>query len=804
MKKTSRVLSLLLVALMLLSTVAILGSCKKDPVKDPDGDKTENKAYTLNDYSGASPVSWNVHNWQTNGDQVILAYAEMGLVDVRMKSEGEYEWVYEMATAIDDITGNATAEEKTKWGIADGEEGRMWRIKLNPNAKWADGTVINADTYVYSMQQMLDSKLKNSRADLYWNGESAVYNGDIWFNQDKVGEVVYKNIPGTAAEALAAGLDVYVDMWNFYGLNAEGCNDDKGNACPQYVSINNETKYRDVSVAEGEDGDWISAKELYEGYFAAGAPYEGYGSTYLAYTFEIPKIEWSDVGLYKTGDYEIVYVTRAPQTKYYFLVSSTSNWIVYKDLYEKGKKTEGELTTTDYGTSLETYMSYGPYKLASFEKDKQFTFVKNDNWYGYTDDNHKGEFQATQIVVDILTDHSTALQRFLKGDLDSIEMTADDLKEYGASEYLLKTPESYTMKFSFNSNLDVLKALEKERNNGKNLQILSVYEFRKAMSWSFDRNKFCTEATAGYIPQTSLLSTLYVYDVENDPKSIYRNSTQAMQGIVNYYGIEYGAGKTYETLEEAYRACTGYDLEEAKKLFQQAYDKAVAAGLYTDGQEIEMQVGASGGSVTDEYTKQEKMVNEFLAAATKGTSLEGKVTVKYFYNLENRYGDTADGKREICYGALGGATFYPFRCFNSYIDASQAVGGKITEGNFKPDALKIKISCDFNGDGKVEEIEDTVTNWNSSIQADGRYYTASNDIKLTILSAIEVKILEECETFPVAVTSSVTMYSKKINYITTEYNYMYGYGGVRQMKFNYSDEEWNKYVADQGGTLNYK
>lgn len=799
MKKTTRVLSLLMVAVLLLSTVAMLGSCKKDPANDDS-----NKTYTLNDYTGASPSSWNVHNWQTNGDQVIMSFAEMGLVDVRMKSEGEYEWVYEMATAIDDITKNATAEEKAKWGIADGEEGRMWKISLNPNAKWANGEKINADTYVYSMQQLLDSKLKNSRADLYWNGESAVYNGDVWFNQDKIGQTVYKNISGTAGDAIAAGLKVFVDMWNFYGLNAEGCNDEKGNACPQYVAVNDETKYRDVSVEEGKDGDWISAKEIYETYFAPGAPYEGYGSTYLTYSDVIPEIKWSDVGLYKTGDYEIVYVTRAPQTKYYFLVSCTSNWIVYEKLYEAGKKTEGEKTTTNYGTSLDTYMSYGPYKLASFEKDKQFTLVKNDQWYGYTDDNHKNEFQATQIIVDVLTDHSTALQRFLKGSLDSIELTVDDLKDYGASDYLLKTPESYTMKFSFNSNLDVLKALEKERNNGKNLQILSLHEFRKAMSWSFDRNKFCTEVTAGYIPQTSLLSTLYVYDVENDPKSIYRNSTQAMQGIVNYYGIEYGEGKTYATLEEAYRACTGYDLEEAKKLFQAAYEKAKSEGLYTDGQEIEIQVGASAGSITDQYTAQEKMVNEFLAAATKGTGLEGKVTVKYFYDLEDRYGDTSTGKRECCYGGLGGATFFPFRCFNSYIDATQAVGGKITEGNFKPDELKIKIKFDFNGDGTAEEVEDTVTNWNKSIQADGRYYTASNDLKLTVLSAIEVKILEECETFPVAVTSTVSMYSKKISYITTEYNYMYGYGGVRQMKFNYSDEEWTKYVSEQNGTLNYK
>ena len=38
---------------------------------------------------------------------------------------------------------------------------------------------------------------------------------------------------------------------------------------------------------------------------------------------------------------------------------------------------------------------------------------------------------------------------------------------------------------------------------------------------------------------------------------------------------------------------------------------------------------------------------------------------------------------------------------------------------------------------------------------------------------------------------------------TENYNIMYGYGGIRLMTYNYDDEAWAKYVADQGGTLSY-
>ena len=211
---------------------------------------------------------------------------------------------------------------------------------------------------------------------------------------------------------------------------------------------------------------------------------------------EIVKIDWEDVGLYKLSDYELVYVTEKPNSMFNFLISGQTLWLVYEPLYEAGKKQVENLVTTNYGTSIDTYMAYGPYKLATFEKDKQIVFVRNENWYGWTDGKHEGQFQTTQIKCEVLTDQATILQKFNKGELDTVSLHSDDLEEYGSSDYLLKTPETYTMRFFFNTNLDVLKRLEAERNDGNNIQILSIQEFRKAMSWCFDRESWCKEVTA--------------------------------------------------------------------------------------------------------------------------------------------------------------------------------------------------------------------------------------------------------------------------------------------------------------------
>ena len=102
-----------------------------------------------------------------------------------------------------------------------------------------------------------------------------------------------------------------------------------------------------------------------------------------------------------------------------------------------------------------------------------------------------------------------------------------------------------------------------------------------------------------------------------------------MRGIVNFYGLTYGEGQRYETLEEAYRACTGFDLDKARELFTIAYNKAIEQGIYTDGQNIVINVGAARGASTNELVKQEKKFNDFLAAGTQGTPLEGKVSVIY-------------------------------------------------------------------------------------------------------------------------------------------------------------------------------
>jgi len=785
--------------------------------------------YTYNSYAISLGSNWNPHAWETNGDQSILSYLTSPFVTMEAldTEEGLYQWVGEMATAIKDVTAQKQ-DLLTKYNVTlpegktaeEVKSGYVFEFTLNPNAKWEDGTIINADSYIYSMQQLLNPKMKNYRANLYISGESAIAGGfDYYYSLD---EGFYVGV-GTKYEsnqaAVDAGETIYVDIYELWGT--KGYKNEAGENCPQWLPMNDDTVYFAVD-AEGnklldEDGnpvDEISAKDAYEYYLSVDyGPYFEVGKD-LAYCLALYTANdnvgasWDGVGLIKTGDYSFIYVCDTAIDFNYFLTSCTDTWLVHEALYEAGKKEVGGLIVTDYMTSLATSISYGTYKMTVFEDAKQVVYVQNENWYGFektadgklvsytqftVDGKYLQQYITTKIVIDVMTEE-VAKQKFLKGELMSYSPTAAELNDYKLSSRLQVVDETYTMSFFFHTNLDNLKALDKSGKN-QNSVVLSNYNFRKAMSLAIDRADFVT-ATQAWTPAFSLMNHLYHYDIYNDPASSYRKSDEAMQAIVNLYGVEYGEGKLYETLEEAHDSITGYNLTEAKALMKAACEELVEAGLYTAGQNIKIQIGWAKGSLTEDDTKQCELVQKYLNAALEGSGF-GTITLEPLGNIIDRYGDTAAGLYAIGYGAWGGAAFYPFRNLQVYTDPSQY---DINEaGCWDPTTEKLTLTVE----GK--EVTMTWQEWGNCMIGTGVYANADNKVKLAITARLEEKFLAKFYRIPLAITTVCSLSSYKIEDYTDQYNIMYGFGGFRIMDYNYNDADWAAYVASQpNGELNYK
>ena len=469
------------------------------------------------------------------------------------------------------------------------------------------------------------------------------------------------------------------------------------------------------------------------------------------------------------------------------------------------------LVSTNYCTSKDTTKSYGPYKMTSFQDEKQCVYVQNENWYGYekvhdadgneylvsfTDYLVDGEsvqrYMATSIVIDVMTDDA-AKEAFLKGDLDDWAPPADQVVDYATSEQLYKVDETYMMSFFFNTNLDNLKEMDASKGN-TNSVVLSNETFRRAFSLAIDRAEWVT-ATAGYKPYYSLLNELYYYDVYNDPESIYRHSDQAMQAICNLYDVKYGEGTPYKDLKEAYDSITGYNLTEAKELMKKAYTELTEAGVYNGG-DIHIRVGYKKGALDSTDNTQVELIQKYLNAALEGSGF-GKAELEAVGNIENRYKAVPDGEFAIGYGAWGGAAFYPFRNMQVYCDTEQYAGQINEAADWDPatETLTLKL----NG----EDVTMTWQEWSRSCVGTGRFSTADFETKLNILSAMEELFLKKYYRIPLAGSTSCSMLSYKLNYFTENYNIMYGFGGLELMRFNYTDEEWAAAVKEAGGVLEY-
>lgn len=811
-----KILALVMALSMMLSCVAF-------------ADDTAEATYTYNSYSSALGSKWNPHNWDTNADDAILSYVTSPFVTMSIldSENGVYQWVYEMATSITDVTAEhqddlvkynvtlqegKTAEETTS--------GFVFEIKLNEKAAWNDGTPINADSYIYSMKQLLAPEMKNYRANLYYAGESAVAGGLEYYN---AGSVAYIDAAGAYAVAdlvkqddgtykTAEGNNIYVALQDKLAwLSGNALKDYVDAYGAQYFGVD---AYNRLAAAADENGRVALTDESLAdiiGVITAVADWgesEADAVNYFVYAKEFPVVDYdSTVGCYKVDDYTIRYVNAQYIDINYFLTSCTSTWLVKEDLYEAGKDTTGSLVTTNYNTSLETTASYGPYMIESLQKDKQIVYTRNPYWYGYEkDENGKlvaytnyevdGEIRqryiTDKIVIDVM-DEAAAKQAFLKGDLCEWTPTADDLITYATSDQLYKVDETYTMSLFFNTGLDNLKAMDASKGN-INSVVMSNVNFRKGMSLAFDRAEYVT-ATEGFKPSYSLMNTLYHYDIYNDPYSSYRSSDDAMQAICNLYDVKYGEGTPYATLKDAYQSINGYNLTEAQLLFKTACEELVAAGLYTAGDPIHIRLGWAKGALQASDNKIVEILSKQLNAAMAGSGF-GTLTLEPIGNIENRYEDVAKGEYAIGYGAWGGAAFYPFRNMQVYCDPDQYSLHEAGCWDPKTEELTLKV----NG----EDVTMTWQQWSGALIGSGVYSGASNELKLSVTAQMEEAFLKKYYRIPLASTTVPSMLAYKVSYYTEDYNIMYGFGGLELMQYNYNDAEWAEYVKSEGGQLSYE
>ncbi len=541
------------------------------------------------------------------------------------------------------------------------------------------------------------------------------------------------------------------------------------------------------------DGNMMNrrADSLYAGEFAiAGAKEYLYGEA-----------DWAEVGIVKTGEYELVLITTAPvaDPDFYVPYNLTDTYLVYEPLWEACKtcfdkngrvvsadSPDVASVTTNYATSLSTSISYGPYRLTFFELDKQITLERNESWYGYTDGRHRGQYQTDRISCQVIANPSTALLSFLSGELDTIGLQSEELARYAGSTAIRFQPESYTTKLSFNTDVQALSA--------RGSQILSNVHFRQAFALAIDRARFASAYTSAGEPGFGLLNSAYIYDPFKG--KTYRASAGAKNALVQLNGLDM---TEFGGLEGAYQAVTGFDPALARGLMQQAWEEAVASGLYDGESPITLQLSVYQSE--DIYVQMFHFLSDALALACRGTALEGKIQLEMVVDADY-YATMESGLTDLIFSTWGGSAYDPYGIlYRCYCDAGvEAVPNQMEYGF---DASKVRVRIQVNG----KAVEDTLQNWARWCAGDTavtigrlrpfREYDA--DTRCAIYSDLEYAYLSQYVTTPLYYRNSAMLVSFKGDYPTKRYIPGVEFGGIRFYAYQYDDTQWQKIKA----TLQY-
>lgn len=796
--------------------------------------------YTYSYAMSVFPTVWNPFVYQTADDSEILGYVSDGFYtfDYNETKDG-YKMVDAMAVGDPvDVTADYVGEQ---WGIAEGEQHKAWKVTIRSDLKWDDGTPIKAQDFVRSTELLLDPAAQNSRADDYtYAGDFIIHNAQNYLYQGQEGVFTATDLMSEADYVAAthdsklifslaaptANEKVYGTASESYFRTAVGFPASYDAAmCAAYVksSYVPTLDLEVVAAMEGKTLAEIKADEAMAaewnklwGDFWGAVPGEEIHFCIMEGAF--PEVDFANVGIKAVSDTEVVFILDEELKGFYLKYNLTGSWLVKEDVYTACAGSNSGVYTNSYCTTVANTPSYGAYKLTYFQKDKAFRLEKNPNWYGHKDD--PDLYQTTNINVIRVANASTRLQMFLAGQLDSYGLTVNDMEEYQMSDHTYYTTGASTFFVAMNPNLEALKAKEaKAAEGGKNINktILTIKEFRQALSFSLDRSKFALATSPTNGPAFAAFSSLIISNPETG--EAYRTTEEAKDAVLAFWGLteDVGEGKRYATKDEAIASITGYDLAGAKELFNTAYDKAVEAGLFKEGAKVEITIGLPNGTTSFYVNGYEFLVNNW-TEAVKGTKLEGKLTFTKDDTLGNAYGDRLrDNSVDVLFGVgFTGSVLNPYGLVSVYSGNEESLR---YDPSFDTTTVDITIPVTgLEGEGVEGVYTASMDAWTTLLSGKGitvmkegstegvavKVDSENYSVKVLILAAIERAVLEQYDMIPLIDDASAALKGMKYNYYTEEYIYGVGRGGVKYMTYNYTDSEWAEYVASQGGKLNYK
>lgn len=830
--------SVLVAGSMAIGMTACNGEVRYDIEKKARTGWEDEKVYTYNTYTGQLPSIWTDVMTSDAADLDGYGYLQSSFFeyDYQFDDNGEivpggFTVKKSAATNLEDVTD----EYADMLGLTEEEAaagGHAFRITLRQDLKWDDGTPIDANDFVFTMQQQLSPKYLFQQASNYYSGNYVIHNAQNYVYQGQSGYFDNDTLGYTYADLSLEG--------GVYKLGGQNCyialnqplgwllGDTLENTVQANADMLDKAAFESLKALDTDGNGQVEptqdAIDLLEDVITFSPAWNETVENVVNYMYAFytyPTVDWKDVGYQAHSDYELdliidntIHPIDANGNLTYDAAYTLSNMpLVKEDVWkanEVAPSVEGGLYTNNYAQGdVSRIPSWGPYKLTSYQTDVAYTLERNTNWYGYGLDQYATMFQTDKISVRYIPEWNTAWQAFRLGQLDGVSLDATVMSDYRNTQRAYFTPDTTT----FSLNLQSSNLLTDTRS-GNNM--FAYPEFRQALSLALDRNDFCVVNSPSSQPALGYLNDMYYYDVENG--GIYRDTTQAREALLEAYGAEKNAdgnwvvgGVEYDDVVEAELSLTGYNLELARDLMEVAYTAAKEAGHYTDGENIELTYGITEQTASTERVR--SWLESAFNAATEGTPLEGKIKITYFtMDASNWSTQFMNGEFDICFGGWGNAPFDPFYLFG----ATQIWDANRWAVGWNPGSVTLTLDV-AGGDGQesYEDLSMNLYQWDAALQglssagdsdatpATYNFSAYPIDTKLEILAAEEAAVLKTYWGIPVYSRYSASLMGYKVEYISYEYNTFMTYGGVQYMSYNFDDTEWAEFCA-KNGELNYK
>ena len=221
------------------------------------------------------------------------------------------------------------------------------------------------------------------------------------------------------------------------------------------------------------NGDTVTAKDFAFAWFRALDP-----KTASEYAYELYYIKGAqeynegkgkkeDVAIKITDDNTFEIELNKPTPYLVSLLSFPTYYPVNEKFYNEAGK--------DFSLKADKIMGNGPYKMQKWTPETNIILVRNDNYW------NKDNIHLDELEIKMISDSSAALNAFKNGELDTTELSGEQLAEFQNDKRL----------FSYNKG-----SIKFLKFNVKN-KLLANQKIREAISLSIDRDELTNAVSKG-------------------------------------------------------------------------------------------------------------------------------------------------------------------------------------------------------------------------------------------------------------------------------------------------------------------